>query len=145
MRREFFLLIFFLEAPLFSRLLVFLFSARQNFFTNETQKPPPSSIYSLCYENFQEHTRVVDLARRVEELEVELLAAAKVCQRAIPRQMELERENVELKGLVREREGRLRVVEEENEVLRVVEEENEVLRERLHRESWVGVGERRVE
>lgn len=100
---------------------------------------------SLCYENFQEHTRVVELARRVEELEVELLAAAKVCQRAIPRQMELERENVELKGLVREREGRLRVVEEENEVLRVVEEENEVLRERLHRESWVGVGERRVE
>lgn len=87
----------------------------------------------------------MELARRVEELEVELLAAAKVCQRAIPRQMELERENVELKGLVREREGRLRVVEEENEVLRVVEEENEVLRERLHRESWVGVGERRVE
>lgn len=101
---------------------------------------------SLCYENFQEHTRVVELARRVEELEVELQAAANVCQRAIPRQMELERENVELKGLVREREGRLRVVEEEeNEVLRVVEEENEVLRERLHRESWVGVGERRVE
>lgn len=77
----------------------------------------------------------MELARRVEELEVELLAAANLCQRAIPRQMELERENVELKGLVREGEGRLRVVEEENEVLR----------ERLHRESWVGVGERRVE
>lgn len=140
MRREFFLLIFFL-CPFF--LLRGVFSHAQNFFTNE--KKPPPFFYSLCYENFQEHTRVVDLARRVEELEVELLAAAKVCQRAIPRQMELERENVELKGLVREREGRLRVVEEENEVLRVVEEENEVLRERLHRESWVGVGERRVE
>lgn len=128
MRREFF---FFM--PLFSQ-GGFSFLIRKTLFTNENKKPPPF-FYSLCYENFQEHTRVVELARRVEELEVELLAAAKVCQRAIPRQMELERENLELKGLVREREGRLRVVEEENEVLR----------ERLHRESWVGVGERRVE
>lgn len=134
MRREFFLLILFFWRRPFFLLRRGFFSHPQNFFTNETQKPPPF-FYSLCYENFQEHTRVMELARRVEELEVELLAAAKVCQRAIPRQMELERENVELKGLVREREGRLRVVEEENEVLR----------ERLHRESWVGVGERRVE
>lgn len=132
MRREFFLLIFFLEAPLFSlKEFFFLFgSAKTNIFLDLFFLK-----ISLCYENFQEHTRVVELARRVEELEVELQAAAKVCQRAIPRQMELERENVELKGLVREREGRLRVVEEENEVLR----------ERLHRESWVGVGERWVE
>lgn len=133
MRREFFLLILF-SCPFFLLRSFFFLSHQQNFFTNENKKPP-LFFYSLCYENFQEHTRVVELARRVEELEVELLAAAKVCQRAIPRQMELERENVELKGLVREREGRLRVVEEENEVLR----------ERLHRESWVGVGERRVE
>lgn len=144
MRREFFLLIFsfFGHAPFF--LSRGVFCIRKTFSLTKTKNHPPFST-SLCYENFQEHTRVVELARRVEELEVELLAAAKVCQRAIPRQMELERENVELKGLVREREGRLRVVEEENEVLRVVEEENEVLRERLHRESWVGVGERRVE
>lgn len=114
--------------------LSFSFSSAKPFLLTKHKNHPPFST-SLCYENFQEHTRVVDLARRVEELEVELLAAAKVCQRAIPRQMELERENVELKGLVGEREGRLRVVEEENEVLR----------ERLHRESWVGVGERRVE
>lgn len=115
--------------PLFFSKGGFFGSAKTNIFLDLFPK------ISLCYENFQEHTRVVELARRVEELEVELLAAAKVCQRAIPRQMELERENVELKGLVREREGRLRVVEEENEVLR----------ERLHRESWVGVGERWVE